>query len=101
MRYSYTLVPLPPAPPPRLPQASPRPLLGLFPNDCAAFSLSWLVAKYHLFLSQEVQVNVCFFSPSAPLTSEGSLMIHVEPSGPNYEMKLRGTATEAERTRDG
>ena len=46
-------------------------------------------------------MNVCFSSPSAPLTSEGSLMIHVEPSGPNYEMKLRGNATEAERTRDG
>ena len=44
---------------------------------------------------------MCFTPPSAPLTSEGSLMIHVEPSGPNYEMKLRGTAAEDERHRDG
>ena len=52
-------------------------------------------------LPQEVQVSVCFSPPSAPLTSEGSLMIHVEPNGPNYEMKLRGTATDDERHRDG
>ena len=33
------------------------------------------------------------FSPPSPLICDGVLMIHIEPNGPNYELKLRGTAT--------
>ena len=43
--------------------------------------------------SEEAQVKVSFSPPSSPLVVDGYLMIHVEPNGPNYELKLRGTAT--------
>ena len=33
------------------------------------------------------------FSPPSSLICDGVLMIHIEPNGPNYELKLRGTAT--------
>ena len=50
---------------------------------------------------QESQVQVTFSPPSAPLTVEGCLSIHVEPSGPDYELKLRGTAIEQETQKEG
>ena len=43
-------------------------------------------------------MGVTFSPDSSPLTSEGIL---VEPSGPNYEMKLLGTATSKQKQEDG
>ena len=43
--------------------------------------------------AEETQVSVSFSPPTSPLTIDGYLMIHVEPNGPDYELKLRGTAT--------
>jgi hypothetical protein len=37
-------------------------------------------------------VNV-YFSSSSSLVCEGALLIHIEPNGPNYELKLHGEAT--------
>ena len=34
-----------------------------------------------------------YFSSSSSLVCEGALLIHIEPNGPNYELKLRGEAT--------
>ena len=34
-----------------------------------------------------------YFSSSSPLVCEGALLIHIEPNGPNYELKLQGEAT--------
>ena len=34
-----------------------------------------------------------YFSSSSPLACEGALLIHIEPNGPNYELKLQGEAT--------
>ena len=33
------------------------------------------------------------FSSSSPLVCDGALLIHIEPNGPNYELKLQGKAT--------
>ena len=41
---------------------------------------------------EETQVTVSFSPPTSPLTIDGYLVIHVEPNGPSYELKLRGTA---------
>lgn len=46
-------------------------------------------------------MGVTFSPDSSPSTSEGYLTILVEPSGPNYEMKLRGTATSEQKQKDG
>ena len=43
-------------------------------------------------LIQESQLDVTFGPTSEPLTSEATLMIHVEPSGPDYNLKLKGVA---------
>ena len=34
-----------------------------------------------------------YFSSSTPMVCEGALLIHIEPNGPNYELKLQGEAT--------
>ena len=34
-----------------------------------------------------------YFSSSSSLVCEGALLIHIEPNGPNYELKLQGEAT--------
>ena len=57
-------------------------------------------------------MGVCFSPPPSsplpstphsytPLSSEGLLMIRVEPCGPNYEITLRGTATPTQMQRGG
>ncbi len=37
---------------------------------------------------------VTFDPPTGPLISEGCVKIHIEPGGPWYELKIRGTATD-------
>ena len=34
-----------------------------------------------------------YFSSTSPVVCDGALLIHIEPNGPNYELKLQGTAT--------
>ena len=34
-----------------------------------------------------------YFSSSSPMVCKGALLIHIEPNGPNYELKLQGEAT--------
>lgn len=49
-------------------------------------------------LIQESYLDVTFGPTSEPLTSEATLMIHVEPSGPDYNLKLRGVALQVPPT---
>eukprot|EP00731_Ephydatia_muelleri_P026161 Em0018g261a len=50
----------------------------------------------HLEVNQEAQVSVQFAPPTGLTTNEGLLMMYIDPSGPNYEMKLHGTAVESQ-----
>ena len=43
---------------------------------------------------QESKVSVTFDPPTAPLTSEEQVVVRMEPQGPSFELRLRGTATE-------
>lgn len=55
----------------------------------------------HLEVNQEAQVSVQFAPSPGLTTSEGLLMMYIDPSGPNYEMKLHGTAVESQSSEEG
>lgn len=66
-------------------------------GKCASKLLGGYLYCLHIFdfsPLQESIVSVCFDPPLAPLIAEGRVRIQIQPGGPVYELKLRGTATE-------
>jgi len=50
---------------------------------------------------QESQVKVTFDPPTAPLIAEALIQVRIEPGGPSFNVKLRGTAVTQPPPSDG
>ena len=61
-----------------------------FSTECDHFCVT--PTTFELTPDEEGQVRVSFSPPTAPLIIDGYLMIRVQPDGPSYELKVRGTA---------
>ena len=67
-----------------------------FSPDCKHFYVT--PDFLELSPSEEAQIEVSFSPDSSPLVINGRLMVHVQPHGPSYELKVQGTSLANEET---
>ena len=65
-----------------------------FSTECKHFQVTPDFLK--LSPSKETQIKVSFSPHSSPLLINGHLMVHIQPHGPSYELKVQGTSLERE-----
>ena len=67
-----------------------------FSSGCDHFAVS--PDFLEMSASEEAAIKVSFSPPSSPLVETGMLMVHVQPHGPSYELKVQGSASEVAAT---